>query len=321
LSVLAAVRHHRSVTDVVAVPRLLVALPVGSEPLAGDAIGLVELAVTCERAGVDGIVLADHVVMASRPTGFPFRRLPFGSDAPFPEPLTMAAAIAARTSSLILATGILIVPLRPALLLAKTIATVDQLAGGRLELGVGIGWQREEYLASGIDPGRRGDLLIDQLRACRALWGPGPTSFSSATTSFDDIWSRPTPTRSGGPPLLFAGRLSERTLDRIMELGDGWLPMFGATRDDVARDLPRLAEAAQQHGRRPAGLRVRVDLGSTSPGADRTDVEALVGEAEALLELGVTDVVLRLGPILATGAAPEQVLDIAVERWRLMATR
>jgi probable F420-dependent oxidoreductase len=321
LSGTATVRHDCSVTDVATPPRLLAALPVGSEPLAGDAVGLVDLTVACEGAGVDGIVLADHVVMASRPTGFPFARVPFGSDAPFLEPLTMAAAIAARTRSLLLATGILIVPLRPALLLAKTIATVDQLAGGRLELGVGIGWQREEYLASGIDPARRGDLLTDQLRACRALWGPGPSTFSSATTSFHDVWSRPTPTRSGGPPLLFAGRLTARTLERIIELGDGWLPMFGATRDDLARDLPRLVETARQCGRRPADLRVRVDLGSTSAGVDRTDVGALIGETEALLELGVTDVVLRLGPLLAAGMAPERVLDEAAERWRLMARR
>src|SRR5262245_44358353 len=103
--------------------RLLGALPVGTEPLADDGTALVDLARVCEAAGFDGIVVSDHVVMSSRPSGFPSGRFPFPPDAPFFEPLTLAAAIATATHALVLATGIVIAPLRPPLLLAKSVAS------------------------------------------------------------------------------------------------------------------------------------------------------------------------------------------------------
>jgi probable F420-dependent oxidoreductase len=295
---------------------------VATEPGGGEAGDLIELAVACETAGVDGIVLADHVVVAAHPSGFPGGTFPFPPDAPFFEPLTMAAAIAARTTTLVLATGVIIVPLRPAALLAKVVTTVDAVAGGRLELGVGTGWQLEEYDAVGVDRSRRGELLTDHLRACRALWAAdGPATVRSATTTFEDIWCRPAPVRTGGPPILFAGRLSSRTLDRVIELGDGWLPMFGASQGEIARDVALLAEVARGRGRSPADLRVRVDLGGTRPGVARDDPAALVQEAGELLSLGVTDVVVRLGPLLHGKRPAADALGEVVAAWRATATR
>src|SRR5262245_64884473 len=95
---------------------------------------------------------------------------PFPIEVPWLEPLSVLAAIAGATRRVRLATGILVAPLRPAVLLAKTAASLDVLSQGRLELGVGVGWQREEFEAEGLDFAARGELLTETLAACRVLW-------------------------------------------------------------------------------------------------------------------------------------------------------
>ena len=297
------------------VPRLLAALPVASEPVANDGPALVDLGRVCESAGFDGIVVSDHVVMSTEPTGFPGGRPPFPSYAPFFEPLVLAAAILARTERLVIATGIVIAPLRPAVLLAKMVASIDQISGGRLELGVGVGWQREEYEAMGLDFSHRGRMLTDTIRACRTLWSSGPSTFRSSTTSFENVWCSPAPTGTNGPPVLFAGELSERTLQRIVELGQGWLPMFGASIEAIQRDVTRLGEALEASGRSLSEMRIRVDLGSTSPDIDRNDLTALFAEARRLLAIGVTDVVLRLGPLFRQPEPRDELVSQAVREW------
>jgi alkanesulfonate monooxygenase SsuD/methylene tetrahydromethanopterin reductase-like flavin-dependent oxidoreductase (luciferase family) len=94
-----------------------------------------------------------------------------------------------------LSTALLIAPLRPAPLLARTVATLDQVSGGRLQLGVGTGWQEEELTSHGIDPAQRGRMLTDTMRACRALWAPGAASFTSGKVTFEGIWCEPKPFR------------------------------------------------------------------------------------------------------------------------------
>ena len=153
--------------------KLLVSLPVGTHLHGGNPRGLVDLARRVEDAGADGIVLADHVLCGPRLDRYPWGDFPFPPEAPWLEPLTMLTAIATATERIKLTTGILIVPLRPATLLAKTVATLDVLSGGRLELGVGTGWQEEEFTAEGLDYESRGQLMTDYIAACRALWKGG----------------------------------------------------------------------------------------------------------------------------------------------------
>src|SRR5262249_2589073 len=107
----------------------------------GDLALVLDAARVADRAGIDQLVLADHVLMGRRTDRSPYGTFPYGPDEPWPEPLTLLAAIAAVTERCRLATGILIVPLRPAVVIAKTAATVDRLSNGRLDLGVGVGWQ------------------------------------------------------------------------------------------------------------------------------------------------------------------------------------
>src|SRR3974390_2872496 len=104
---------------------------------------MVDVAQMVEDSGADRVVVVDHLVMGSHTDAYRWGRFPTPPQAPWLEPLTVLTAMAAGTGNVRLATGILIAPLRPAVLLAKTAATLDQISGGRLDLGVGFGWQRE----------------------------------------------------------------------------------------------------------------------------------------------------------------------------------
>lgn len=272
--------------------RLPIADEAGSDPRS-----LLELARRAEDAGFHAVSLSDHVVMGPHADRYPWGPFPFGPEAPWVEPLTVLAAIAAVTSGLRLTTGILIVPLRPAVLLAKWAATLDVVSGGRLELGVGTGWQAEEFHALGLDPSMRGRLLTDHIGACRALWEQAPAAFQSQTVSFSDVWCEPRPLRPGGPPVLFSGTLSERNQRRIVELGDGWIPIMGARRSEVADGVQLLRRLFLAAGRDPAQLRVRSACRIATDDHGRPDVEATIDGASVLVESGVTDVDLAFSQI------------------------
>ena len=264
-------------------------LPVGSEP-GSDAKSLMTLAQRAEEAGFSAVSLSDHVVMGPRVDRYPWGPFPFSPDAPWAEPLTVLTAIAAVTTRIRLTTGILIVPLRPAALLAKWAATIDVVSGGRLELGVGTGWQQEEFEAVGVGHSLRGQLLTDAVGACRALWSTSPADFTSPTVSFSDIWCEPKPVQKGGPPVLFSGTLTARNERRILTLGDGWIPIMGERRAGIAAGVERLRDLYTAAGRDPAGIRVRsaARIGRTAAG--HPDVTATIEGAPVLLEAGVTDV-------------------------------
>lgn len=264
-------------------------LPIASEPGA-DPATLVELARRAEDAGFTGVSLSDHVLMGPRADRYPWGDFVFSPEAPWAEPLTVLTAIAAVTTRIRLTTGILIVPLRPAALLAKWAATVDVISGGRLELGVGTGWQQEEFEALGLDHAARGQMLTDSIGACRALWAGSPAAFDSPTVSFSDIWCDPKPVSAGGPPILFSGTLTSRNQRRILELGDGWIPIMGARRPEIAEGVATLRSQYSEHGRDADLLRVRSvsRIGRLEDGTP--DVAATIELAASMLEVGVTDI-------------------------------
>src|SRR5262245_18209787 len=191
----------------------------------GDPRAMIEVAREAEAAGVDRISFTDHVVMSERTDRYPFGKFPLPPEYPWFEPLTMLAAMAGLTSRIRLATGVLITPLRPAVLLTKIAATLDVVSGGRLDLGVGTGWQREEYQASGIPFAGRMARMDYQLRGCRVLVPDAPASFASETVRFEGIWSNPKPLQSP-LPLWFRIAPTEQNACRIAELGQGWLPIY-----------------------------------------------------------------------------------------------
>lgn len=248
----------------------------------GDLRRVVETARVADACGIDRIELPDHLAIGPHPEAYPYGRYPLPADEPFLEPLATLAAMAPVTSRIRLATGVLVAPPRPALLLAKTAATVDVLSGGRLDLGVGLGWQREEIEACGVPFAGRGARLDDTLRACRALWRDAPASFASDTVSFHELWCEPRPVQPE-IPIWLGGPASGRNLARIVELGAGWAPMPCAP-DVLAADVERLRQACREAGRNPDSVGVRAAATERDPAA-----------ARALAAAGATCVSFALG--------------------------
>ena len=273
---------------------ILLGLPPGDMAGGGPTV-VVDTARRAEEAGFAGVVISDHVVMGARTDRYPWGSFKQAPDCPWPEPLTVLTAVAAVTTTLRLCTGILIAPLRPATLLAKTVATLDVLSHGRLELGVGTRWQQEEFDAQGLDAAARGQLLTDTIGACRTLWGASPATFSSASVSFADIWCHPRPVSPGGPPVLFSGTLTPRNVRRIVELGDGWIPIMGERPPGVADGVAVLTKALADAGRDPAALRVRAHLPVIRADSGDPDLAASLAGVPELVAAGATDVVTPLG--------------------------
>jgi probable F420-dependent oxidoreductase len=265
----------------------------------GDLAAMLDAVRVADDAGIDQLVLPDHVVMGPRLDRYPFGKFPYGPEEPWIEPLTMLAAMAAVTRRVRLATGVLITPLRPAVLLAKTAATLDVLSDGRLDLGVGTGWQREEFDAVGVPFSGRTARMEDTVRACQALWTQEPpVSFSSPTVSFEDLWCEPRPTQQGGIPVWFGGGPNEETARRVAELGVGWMPIGLMPRDELARAIDLFRSAFENAGRDPATLAVRAGIASITDDDHHLDLDRTLEPVPDFEAMGVTMVSLGLGRFL-----------------------
>ena len=273
---------------------------------------LFELARAADEAGVDRIVVTDHVVMGRNTDAYEWGRFPTAPDGDWLEPLTCLAAIASVTSRVRLATGIIIAPLRPAPILAKTVATLDVLSAGRVDLGVGVGWQREEYDATGLDFTRRGQLLDDTVAACRELWSRLPASYSSAAVSFEDVFCSPQPVQRR-LPVWFSGTFNARIRRRVLELGDGWIPIMGASLDDIRAGGDELRATAD----RP------IDVQAPLPpvrGGEGLDVAVTMEGVPDLIAAGVTNVSLNAMSIGASPAETIARLPAVVDSFRAVAS-
>jgi probable F420-dependent oxidoreductase len=270
---------------------------------------LLDVAHAAENAGVDRLVVSDHVVLGRGTDAYAWGRFPTAPDGPWLEPLTCLTAIAAAKTRLRLATGILIAPLRPAVVLAKTVATLDVLSGGRVDLGVGVGWHHEEYDALGLDFTARGRLLDETIAACRALWSDLPASYQSESTSFTDIFCSPKPAQER-LPVWFSGTLNARNLRRVVELGDGWIPIMGATTEDIRDGAARLRAATD----RP--LEVQAPLRPVRRESGTLDLDATMAGAPELVEAGVTNVYMNVAILAASPTEAPAALAHAVAAFR-----
>jgi probable F420-dependent oxidoreductase len=274
---------------------------------------LLDLARMVDDAGIDQIVLTDHVVLGTKldahaALGGPF---PYPSDEPYPEPLVTLAAIAAVTTRVRLSTGVLIAPLRPAVLLAKLAATVDAISRGRLDLGVGTGWQAEEFDALGVPLEGKAQRLDDTIRACQALWTQQPASFSSATVSFEDLYCSPGPWRPEGIPVWFGGTANHATARRIAELGEGWLPMGLPPGEGLERGVAMLRAEFERVGRDPSTIGVRVMLPIARDASEKLDVERTRASVQELRQRGVTIVTVSIGSLAREMAEVPSLLEAA----------
>ena len=277
---------------------------------------LVDLARAADDAGVDRLVVVDHVVMGEHTDRYRWGRFPTTPEDDWPEPLTLLAAMAAATERVRLATGILIASLRRPALLAKTAATLDCLSAGRLELGVGIGWQREEYEACGLDWAERGQLLTDTLAACQTLWTEESASVDRPTVHFEDIHCNPKPVQPGGVPFWVAGTLAPRNLARLVDHGAGWIPIMGASLEDIATGVQAVRSAFVDAGRDPSGLGVQGPLPVAKGEDDRPSLAASLAGAPALIDIGVTAVHVPMGAFCRDPDAAPAFFAEAVERFR-----
>jgi probable F420-dependent oxidoreductase len=172
---------------------------------------------------------------------------------PFHDPIVVLTLAAAVTRELRLATGIALLPLQQPLLYAKEIASLDLLSGGRLSLGVGSGWAREEYTSLGLPFERRGARLGEYVEAMRALWRNDEATYQGEFVSFAGAYSFPKPFR-GDVPILIGGN-ADAVLRRIARIGDGWVAVR-LSPDQVAAGMRTIRDHAREFGRDPGGIRL-----------------------------------------------------------------
>ncbi|MGA9161536.1 MAG: TIGR03619 family F420-dependent LLM class oxidoreductase, partial [Actinomycetota bacterium] len=221
---------------------------------ARDLRGLVRMAAEAEAAGFDAAMVSEHVILGpgADADGLPENprdyALPRNQDpsTPWPDALTLLAAVAAATSRLRLVASSIIAPLRHPLLLAKQLATLDLLSEGRLVVQPTVSWHRPEYEALGVPFERRGELLDEHLAAWRVLWRATPASFEGRHYRFTDISLEPKPFRREGPGLWFGGEtMHERLLRRLVEFGSGFNPLGRPSDEDLERLRSGMAEAGR----------------------------------------------------------------------------
>lgn len=266
---------------------------------------LLNRVVAADRAGVDRVVLSgEHVVFGehlenySRPElgGRVGGQQPTGSDGHFLEPMTTMSFLSGMTSRVRFTNSILLAALRRPIVLAKCAATLDVLSKGRLDLGVGVGWQREEYQAAGLDFDARGRLLDHTLEVCQVLWREQRASYSSPELSFENIHLMPKPVRPGGVPIWVSGTVNRGAMRRLARFGSGWIP-WGKPSDfasELIDTIPRMRDAVADFGRDPLELGIAGKLPAVTGKDGSPDIGATIDGLPALVEAGVTDVRLQL---------------------------
>jgi probable F420-dependent oxidoreductase len=216
-----------------------------------------------EALGFTSVMIADHVVFPSTVGS----KYPYTTDGRFPgrgdtlEQLALMAFVAAKTRRLRLVSSVMILPHRHPVVTAKALATIDVLSNGRLTVGVGVGWMREEFRALGApDFDRRGAVSDEYIRIFKTLWTTSPASFKGEFHAFDDVQCLPHPVQKPHPPIWIGGH-SRPALRRVARLGDGWHPV-GANpavplpAPELRALLEELARLTEAEGRDPRTLAI-----------------------------------------------------------------
>jgi probable F420-dependent oxidoreductase len=267
----------------------------------------VELARAVEERGFESLFLPEHShIPASRRTPWPGAR---PGDEELPDfywhlldqvvALSMAAAV---TERLTLGTAVTLVAQHDPIWLAKQIATLDALSGGRVVLGVGFGWNREQGEHHGVDHATRRERTEEHLALMRALWTQDEASFEGRHVHLDPSWAYPKPARPGGPPVLLGGGWGPKLFDAITRCADGWMPI--SARSSLAERVAPLRERFAAAGRDPDSIRIAVTGATTDPAG----LEALgrEGVERAILTIWAEgrDEVLRTLDDYAAATAP-----------------
>jgi probable F420-dependent oxidoreductase len=257
----------------------------------GDPQAQLRAAEIADRTGVDLVTVSDHLVVSRAAV----EQGKYLNGAKFPyahfdwqEPAVSLGAIAAVTRRVHLSTAIMVGPLRPAALLAKQLATLDALSGGRLEIALGAGWMEEEFLAAGVPFEGRFGYLEEQIAVCRTLWGEGTwVSHQGKHLSFPDVCAKPRPVQGKGLPFLLGLAPTERNIDRLARVADGWaVPPLAP--DVFAGAWSKVKKALSAGGRDPGAFQVRVPCFSPPRPDGNPDLDNLMLAARAYMGAGAT---------------------------------
>lgn len=254
--------------------------------LTDQTIGITELAREVEARGFESFWLPEHSHIPSS------RETPWGGvpgAAPLPDyysrtldVFTALGAAAAVTTRLKLATGITLVPQRDHVWLAKEVATLDLLSGGRFLFGIGYGWNKEEMASHGIAYRDRRQLLREKILAVKALWTEEVASFEGEMIHLPPSWAWPKPVQRPHPPIILGADAGPKTIAHLIEFCDGWIPLG---RHDLKGRLAAVRTAVEEAGRDPA----RFEVSAYNFAPDRSQIAELA-------KLGVDRVIFNLRP-------------------------
>lgn len=282
---------------------------------AGEPEWILEFARAAESLGFDEISAVEHsVVIADTASEYPYS--PTGKshlpdDCSLPDPLELLSFVAGATTTLGLATGVLVLPNHHPVVLAKRLATLDRLSAGRLRICLGLGWMREEIEACGGDFDRRGAVADEAIAVMRALWfGTGAVDFAGEHFSFRGAQSWPKPHRDSGVPLFIGGH-SPAAARRAGRLGDGFQPL-GLAGDDLDRAISRMRAAAADAGRDPVD--VDLVLGATLPRLDEATLDRSRDLGANRLVLSASRHAQSLGQVIDEMAACSARLGLSPAR-------
>ncbi|EME14446.1 LLM class F420-dependent oxidoreductase [Rhodococcus triatomae] len=281
--------------------------------MAGDPEQVLRFARAAESLGFDEISAVEHaVVIADTESEYPYS--PTGKshlpdDCPLPDPLELLSFVAGATTTLGLATGVLVAPNHNPVVLAKRLATLDALSGGRTRICLGVGWMREEIEACGGDFTRRGRSTDEAIAVMRALWAGGPegVDFDGEFTRIAGAHSFPEPARAGGVPLYIGGH-SAAAAKRAGRLGDGFQPL-GLAGDDLSGAIATMRAAAADAGRDPA--EVGLVLGATLPRMNAEKAEWAAGLGADRILLSASRRATTLDAVLAEMADCADLMHLA----------
>jgi probable F420-dependent oxidoreductase len=274
---------------------------IGISTFAGSyGLGPLELGRAVEERGFESLFWAEHThipVRSRRAGGESTRRFAETLD-----PFVALSAVAAVTTTLRIGTAVCLVTERDPFTTAKAVASLDRISGGRLEFGVGAGWNREELADHGTDPRTRMALLAERVEAMRRIWTEDEAEYHGRFVDFEPVWSWPKPLQRPHPPVLVGGN-GPGTEDRVLTFGDGWLPQCEPLQsvDELSRRIASLRQRAREAG----GGSVPVTLFGTPPRMLAEFADA--GVDRCLLALGPGDEIGLLSTLDKWAGLSEQV--------------
>ncbi len=236
---------------------------------------IAEIARATEAAGFDSLWIPEHpVIPTDMKTIFPFTdngKLPehYGRWA---DPFIGLAAAAAVTKKIKLGTGICLIPERETLITAKAVASLDLLSNGRILLGIGAGWLREETEAMGANFGSRWKLTRERIEAMKALWTKGTASYNGDLVKFDSVRCEPFPVQKGGPPVLL-GAHGPKAIERVARSYDGWMPLVPGPAE-LHREVTALRKLLKQRGRAENSVQISPLVDPLENGPSKDELKA-----------------------------------------------